>query len=167
MSFIFIVAVASCTKTSTTIVSGNVPPPDHTIDSSAIIIYLNKTYINMLGRKPVGAEQSTAMTTLRTHNFSVADRQAFIQTLFSKPEYNRTLYVTADNQYLNNADSGEIAAQIFQFNYDLTQSSFAPYYSYLTFELGRLDTLQNTINYMNAGIIDYRAMLKRIANNYM
>src|ERR1019366_7646653 len=166
LSFIFIVTVMSCTKTVTTVVPGNVPPPDHTIDSSTIIMYLNKTYINLLGRKPVGMEQSIAMATLRSHNFSVADRQAFIQTLFLKPEYNRTLYINADKQYLNSIDSAEVAAQIYQFNYDLTQSSYSAYYSFIRFEIGTLDTLQNTINYMNAGVMDYRAMLKRIANNY-
>lgn len=158
--------IASCKKTETVTVPGNVPPPDTTIDSSTIIIYLNKTYINMLGRKPVGSEQSNAMTLLRAHNFSVADRQAFVQTLFGKPEYNATLYANANNQYLNNTDTAQISEQITLFKYYLTQPAYAPYYQSFNFEINRLDTLLNTLNYMNAGIMDYRTMLKRMANNY-
>jgi hypothetical protein len=163
---ILLLGIAACTKTETNVVPNNVPPPDHTIDSATIVIYLNKTYINMLGRKPVGAEQSTAMGLLRAHNFSVADRQSFVQTLFSKPEYNRTLFINADNQYLNNFDSAEIVAQIQQFQYFLTQSSYSAYWGDFNYEIGRLDTLQNAINMMNAGQMDYRAMLRCIVNNY-
>jgi len=163
---IFMLGLAACTKTETVIVPGNVPPPDHTIDSSTIVIYLNKTYINMLGRKPVGAEQATAMVALRAHNFSVADRQAFVQTLFLKPEYNRTLFINAETQYLNNTDSAQVAALIAQFQYQLTQASYAAYYPQLHYELGRLDTLQNVLNWMYTGQMDYRSMLRSIVNNY-
>src|SRR6266403_548323 len=50
--FIFVIISAlfsSCKKTDTATITGNVPPPDHTIDSSKLIIYVNKAYINMLG----------------------------------------------------------------------------------------------------------------------
>ena len=120
---VFVVAlllVSSCNKTDNVTISGNVPPPDHTIDSSTLLIYVNKAYINMLGRKPVGVEQSNAMAILRTHNYSIADRKQFIQSLFAKPEYNKTLYLVANNQYLRGTDSGTIVQQLFVFNYFLT-----------------------------------------------
>ena len=69
LPLLLIIGLAACTKTEMNVVPNNVPPPDHTIDSATIVIYLNKTYINMLGRKPVGAEQSAAMAQLRAHNF--------------------------------------------------------------------------------------------------
>jgi hypothetical protein len=168
LAFIFILGLAACTKTETNIVPNNVPPPDGTIDSATIVIYLNKTYINMLGRKPVGSEQSAAMVTLRSHNFSVADRQAFVQTLFGRPEYNRTLFINAENLYLNNADSAEVAATIYLFQYELSQSpNNPPLDSALTFEIRRLDTLQATLNRMYAGLVDYRGMMRTILDNYM
>jgi hypothetical protein len=167
LAFIFILGLAACTKTETNIVPNNVPPPDGTIDSATIVIYLNKTYINMLGRKPVGSEQSAAMVTLRAHNFSVADRQAFVQTLFSQPEYNRTLFINANNLYLNNADSLEVADQIYIFNYYISLPQYAAYAAQFAFEVRRLDTLQNAINWLNTGQMDYRAMLRCLADNYM
>ena len=167
LAFIFILGLAACTKTETNVVPNNVPPPDHTIDSSTIVIYLNKTYINMLGRKPVGVEQTSAMTALRAHNFSVADRKAFVQTMFAKPEYNRTLLVNAENLYLNNTDSVDIANQIYLFNYLLSQPQPPAYVAALTYEVHRLDTLQNALSWLNAGIIDYRVMLRTVVNNYV
>ena len=65
LALILLLGIAACTKTETNVVPNNVPPPDHTIDSATIVIYLNKTYINMLGRKPVGAEEGAAMALLR------------------------------------------------------------------------------------------------------
>ena len=167
LPLILVIALAACTKTETNVVPNNVPPPDRTIDSSTIVIYLNKTYINMLGRKPVGTEQSAAMFTLRAHNFSVDDRKAFVQTLFSKPEYNRTLLTNANNQYLNNTDSQQVAAQIWQFQYYITQSAYAQYIPAFTLIVNHMDTLQNALNLMNSGHMDYRGMLRCITYNYM
>ena len=167
LPLILMIALAACTKTETNVVPNNVPPPDRTIDSSTIVIYLNKTYINMLGRKPVGAEQSAAMSMLRAHNFSVADRKAFVQTLFVKPEYNRTLFTNTNNQYLNNTDSQQVAGQIWQFQYYIGQSAYAQYVPAFTLIVNHLDTLQNALNLMNNGSMDYRGMLRCIADNYM
>ena len=167
LPLILVIVLAACTKTETNVVPNNVPPPDRTIDSSTIVIYLNKTYINMLGRKPVGTEQNAAMVTLRAHNFSVGDRKAFVQTLFSKPEYNRTLLTNANNQYLNNTDSQQVAAQIWQFQYYITQSAYAQYVPAFTLIVNHMDTLQNALNLMNSGSMDYRGMLRCIADNYM
>ena len=166
LPLLLIIGLAACTKTETNVVPNNVPPPDHTIDSATIVIYLNKTYINMLGRKPVGAEQSAAMAQLRAHNFSLADRQAFVQTLFAKPEYNRTLFVNAVTQYLNNFDSFQVVNLIAILAYDTTQQANASIKGLLLFEIARLDTLQNTLNGMNSGLVDYRGMMRTIANNY-
>lgn len=158
--------LAACKKTDTTKVPGNVPPPDHTIDSSTINIYVNKSYINLLGRKAVGDEQSTAVALLRTHNFSIDDRKAFIQTLFSKVEYNRNLYGIANNQYLRNVDSFTIAEKLFELNYDLTLPLYAQYYDYINYEIGRLNIFKGVLDSLNLGKTDYRGMLVDVTNNY-
>ncbi len=165
--FLFILGLAACTKTETNVVPNNAPPPDRTIDSATIVIYLNKTYINMLGRKPVGTEHNDGMTMLRAHNFSVDDRKNFVQTLFSKPEYNRTLFINADNQYLNNTDSQQVASQIQLFNYYISLPQYSVYADQFSFEVRRLDTLQNALLWLNSGQMDYRGMLRCIADNYM
>jgi hypothetical protein len=74
--------------------------------------------------------------------------------------------VVADNQYLRSTDSATIAGQIALFQYLITQPQYTSYVTQIQFEMARLDTLQNVINYMNAGQMDYKGMLKRVANNY-
>jgi len=170
VALVFVLVIASCTKTElqTTDVKipGNVPPPDYTIDSSVLSIYVNKAYINLLGREPVGNEKSAALTILRQNNFSVDSRKQFIGTLFSQNEYIRNLYNVANNEYLRNLDSMEIEGQIFIFNNLLSQPQYAPFYSYIYFELYRLDTLKTILPKMYAGTMDYRQMLSRMTNNY-
>ena len=167
---VILLFVASCTKTKDEVVdvkvTGNVPPPDHTIDSSTISIYVNKVYINLLGREPVGTERSDALAALRAHNFSVDDRKQFIATFFPRAEYIHNLYNVANNEYLRNLDSMEIEDQIFQFNYLLSQPQYAQFYDYIHFEMYRIDTLKSILPQMTAGTMDYRAMLSRMTNNY-
>jgi len=163
---IVLVTISSCSKTEDVNIPGNVPPPDHTIDSSTISIYVNKAYINMLGREPVSNEKLTALGILRQNNFSVDNRKQFISSLFSAAEYNKNLYNVANNEYLRNLDSMEIESQIFIFNNLLTQPQYAPFYDYLNFEIYRLDTLKTVLPMMAAGTMDYRGMLSRMTNNY-
>ncbi len=163
---IFISFIAACSKTEDVKITGNVPPPDHTIDSSTINIYVNKAYINLLGREPVESEKGAALAILRQNNFSVGDRKQFVATLFSRQEYIRNLYNVANNEYLRNLDSLEIEQQIFVFNNLLGQPQYAPFFDALHFELNRLDTLKRTLSNMYVGAMDYRAMLSRMTNNY-
>ena len=162
--------ILSCSKTELQVkdvgINGNVPPPDHTIDSSEISIYINKAYINLTGREPSPAEKSDALSVLRQHNFSTDDRRQFVNTLFAKDEYLSNLYNVANNEFLRSLDSSEIELTIFQLNYLLSQPQNAPFYGYLHFELYRIDTLKTVMDLMRASSMDYRGMLSRMTNNY-
>jgi len=164
--FISLSFIAACNKTEDIKINNNVPPPDHTIDSSVINIYINKVYINLLGREPVGSEKSAGLAILRQNNFSEADRKQFVNSLFSKTEYVRNLYNVANNEYLRNLDSMELEQQIYLFNLFLTQPQYAPFYSLIQIELYRLDTLKTVLPKMYAGTMDYREMLSRMTDNY-
>jgi hypothetical protein len=158
--------ISSCTKKEDVIIPNNVPPADHTIDSTTLEIYLNKVYVNLLGREPIGNEKHDALVILRQDNFAVSSRKQFLETLFSKPEYKQNLYTVANHEYLHDLDSTEIAGQITQFNYLLTQPQYAPFYSILNYEVGRMELLKVVPNELHAGTLDYRGMLQRICNNY-
>lgn len=160
------ILISSCSKMEDVTILGNIPPPDHTIDSSVINLYINKAFINLIGREPVGNERGDGLVILKQHNFSGDDRKQFIGSFFSKPEYADNLYSVANGEYLRNLDSLEIAQQIYLFNYFLTQPQYAPFYSYIQIELYRLDTLQMILPMMRSGTMDYRSMLSRMSNNY-
>ncbi len=166
--FFFLIAslISSCTKTEDVYITGNVPPPDHTIDSSVMNIYVNKAYINLLGREPVGSEKPDGVAILRQNNFSDDNRKQFIATLFGKPEYVRNLYNVANNEYLRNTDSLEIEQQLFVFYNALSMPQYAAFFPMINFEVARLDTLKKALSNMYAGTMDYRGLLSRMTNNY-
>lgn len=161
--------ISGCTKETEfrdVVIPGNNPPPDYSIDSATINIYVNKAYINLIGREPVGSERTDALVVLRQHNFSVADRKQFVQALLNRPEVNSNLVILARSEYLGNTDSFDIAQQIFVYQNGLTIPDYAPFYPFIRFEITRLDTLQTTLQQMIAGTCNYREMLRRTVNNY-
>lgn len=164
---VMVLAVLSaCSKTEEVKVLGNEPPPDHTIDSATMQLYVYKAYINLAGREPLGNEKAEALAVLRQNNFSHDNRKQFLDQLFLKSDYNRNLYNVARAEYLQNTDSTEVAQQMTLFNLLLTQPQYAPLYDLIRNELKRLDTLQNTPKDLQSGVADYREMLRRCANNY-
>ena len=164
--FALLLTIASCSKTEDVTIKDNVPPPDGTIDSTTIDIYINKCYINILGREPVGNEKSSAKTILSQNNFSVADRKQFLQTFYTTNEYKRNQYNVARNDYLRNVDSVEVYYQKFIFENLITQPQYAPFYDLLSGEIARLNLLLSINNDMAAGTLDYKGMLKRCSYNY-
>lgn len=158
--------VSACTKTEDVIVKDNIPPPDHTIDSTVIEIYANKVFVNLLGREPIGNERTSALSILKQENFSVARREQFIETLITKSEYRANLYTTANHEYLNDLDSTTMAEQIQLFEYFLTQPQYAPFYSIIQSELTRMYVLRNTKADLVSGAIDFRTTLKNCTGNY-
>jgi hypothetical protein len=168
--FLFVVILAalfaSCNKTEDIIIDNNVPPPDHTIDSSIIQIYVNKAYINILGREPLPAEKSSAVAQLNGDNFSEANRKIFIQSLITKPDYHRNQYNIARIEYLQNLDSTEIEGQIYLYQLLLSQPQYAPFYDVLNSEIARMQLLKVTVNDLEAGTLDRKGMLKRCVNNF-
>ncbi len=158
--------IASCSKTNDVIVPGNIPPPDHTIDSATIEIYLNKVYVNLLGREPVGNEKQVGMQLLRQDNFSENTRQQFLETVFSKNDYLSNLYTVANHEYLSDLDSSEIADQIIIYNLLLTQPQYAPFYDVLQYEVDRMEVLLQTRTDISNQVINYRQMVQHLADNY-
>lgn len=158
--------IASCSKTNDVIVPGNIPPPDHTIDSATIEIYLNKVYVNLLGREPVGNEKQVGMQLLRQDNFSENTRQQFLETVFSKNDYLSNLYTVANHEYLSDLDSSEIADQIIIYNLLLTQPQYAPFYDVLQYEVDRMEVLLQTRSGISNQVINYRQMVQHLADNY-
>lgn len=158
--------IAACNKTEEVVIKDNVPPTDHTIDSTTIEIYVTKAYINILGREPIGNERQDGISLLKQDNFSQARRQQFVGALFAKPEYNNNLLRVTRNEYLRGLDSLEVAVQIYVFQQLLQEPQYAPFYGILNMEIGRLQSWQQALPDLTAGTLDYKGLLKRSVNNY-
>lgn len=163
---LLVLFVASCTKHDDEIIKGNVPPPDGTIDSAVIDIYIHKVYVNLVGREPIGNEKAQASATLKQHNFSIEDRKQFLDAFFSTQEYNRNLYNVVRIEYLNNLDSMEIESNIMLYEYLKTQPEYAAFVGTIEAELVRMRAMRTVVADLNSGTLDYKGMLKRCTYNF-
>ncbi len=163
--FVLALLLASCNKDKEIIIPDNVPPPDRTIDSTTIDIYVDKVYISLLGREALGAERTNAKQVLKQHNFSVDDRKQFLNSVTAQPEFKKNLYKVARAEYLQSADSSNIAFQRDIYASYLTLPQYQPFYDVLQYEVGRLNQLLAVDNDFSSGAIDVRGMHKRCVNN--
>ena len=158
--------IHSCSKTDDIFIKNNQPPIDKTIDSSTILLYINKTYVNLMGREPVGSEQAQALSILKQNNFSIDNRKQFLDVLLNRPEYKRNLFIVANAEFLNSIDSSDVANQIYLFQLFVTQPQYAPFVDVLNMEIARMTALNKTKQDLVSGALDYKGMLKRITDNF-
>jgi hypothetical protein len=168
--FILIVSVlftTACKKESQVVViDGNQAPPDYTISEIVKENYVNKVYISVLGRKPEAAEITSGLSFINQHNLSIADRQAFLDDVLAKPEYNQRLYEINSIKLLNTFDTAAINAQLAVFQFVLTDSSYVSVFDIAHFEINRLQQLKNIPIDLNNGTLNTIGMHRRLINNY-
>lgn len=157
--------ISACTKEDI-IVPGNVPPPDNTIDSTVIEVFVGKAYVNLLGREPIGNEKQLAINQLKTGGFQENARKQFIEGLLASSEFKNNVYQTARIDYLQNFDSTDFAQQAFVYAQLLLQPQYAPFYDLLQQEITKLNELMAARTQFIAGSINHQTLLKRIVNNY-
>ncbi|MFY9309640.1 MAG: hypothetical protein WAQ28_11390 [Bacteroidia bacterium] len=163
---IFSIAVFSCKKEAELIeIPGNQPPPDNTISSVVKESYINKVYISVLGREPEASELSSGLNKINQHNLSMADREAFLDEVFNKPEYYQKLYETTSIKFLNSFDTGAISEQIYLYDFLLTDSTYAPIFDLIHMEKARMIELKNVPADLNNGTLTMTGMHRRMINN--
>lgn len=163
--FALLCLVSACTKEDI-IVPGNVPPPDKTIDSTVIEVFVGKAYVNLMGREPIGNEKQLAINQLKAGGFQESSRKQFIDGLLATNEFKNNVYQTARIEYLQNFDSTDFAQQAFVYAQLLNQPQYAPFYDLIQQEITKLNELMSARTQFMAGTIDHRTLLKRMVNNY-
>jgi len=84
-----------------TTLNGNNPPPYSGVSDDKITAYINKLYIDLLGRAPTTSEINDNLHYLDENNLSDASRDSVIQHLIiTKAYYNRLFSINA-NEFLN------------------------------------------------------------------
>lgn len=161
------IVLLSCKKEPELVeIPGNQAPPDKTISSVVKESYITKVYISVLGREPDATELSSGLTHINQHNLSVADRDAFLTEVFSKPEYKEKLYETASIKLLNSFDTSAITGQIALYQFLLTDSTYAPLYDIINMEMARLIELKAVPAHLANGTLNTIGMHRRLINNY-
>ena len=160
-------AIISCKKEAELVeIAGNQAPPDNTISTVIKENYVNKVYISVLGREPTSAEFSSGLSLINQTNLSAADRQAFLNEVFLKAEYNQKLYEIASIKLLNSYDTTAVNEQIEVYQFLLTDSSYVEIFDYLHEEIDRLTALKSIPADLNNGTLNTIGMHRRLINNY-
>jgi hypothetical protein len=132
-------------------VSGNKTPRDTVVSNVLIENYINKTYINVLGRKPEYDELRSAYQLLQAANIDSTSRKNFIQQLIDQPEYSNRIIDINTSAILKGLDSVRIAQEIEQ------QKEFIKRYpqAKTLFEenIAKLEALKDMRSDFNAGRI--------------
>jgi len=110
----------SCKKEETIVFSNNVPPPYGTIPVIRIENYVNRLFIDLIGREPTNSEMIQETNTLRQANLSPESRTALVQKLMDgdtpspgssetyAESYFRKLYEDQKGRFLEGASEGAL-----------------------------------------------------------
>ena len=96
----FLLFAAACEKESQ-VVKGNRVPAHEAISSLAIENFINKSYIDLLGRKPNKTKYDASYGALSNGSFSNASKESFMASLQSSQEYFHRLYELVKGKFIN------------------------------------------------------------------
>lgn len=157
----------SCKKTEEVIIPDNTAPPDETISNLTVENYVNRAYISVLGRKPDDAEFAQGISTLRSNNLAIEDREQFLEQIYSKTEFNQNLFEVARVNLLDNVDTTDIQDQIFVFGLLLNDPQYANIYDFLNAEIDRMQAVLDIPADLANGSLDLPGMHRRMVFNYI
>ena len=134
----------SCSKDEELVaITGNVAPPDETIEEVVVSNYIQKTYIALLGRKPVETEQESSIAQLKAANLSHSSREAFVANVLSsnEAEYHESEFTRMTSEYLNGLDSADFASDKAILEFAITLTTNPLEIALYEHEIMRLDIL--------------------------
>lgn len=106
----FSLVVSACKKDDSNLTTVPVEEvkDDNQISTVVRESYVNRMYIDLLGRKPDETELAQALNLLRLNNSSIEQREKVVNIILAQPEYYDRLYVFNKQQYLNGVEEGEL-----------------------------------------------------------
>ncbi|MES2618611.1 MAG: hypothetical protein V4613_12085, partial [Bacteroidota bacterium] len=92
--FISLLLLTACSKKEETVVGGNVPKNYNDVPTVKVENYINRIYIDLLGREPLNSEKSRDVSFLRNGQLSYDTRKTLITRLMTD-----SIYVPGDSSY--------------------------------------------------------------------
>ena len=152
-----------------TIITGNSPPSYNGVSDVEITNYINKLYIDLLGRAPTQDEIHNALIFLEQHAQSAGARDTVIQQLIETRDYYKRMFDLTSADFINGADSSDISYEIQLLNlvyYLDSVNGNTLNLIYYQYELNRIIALKGlTDNYMN-GLISVNDYFGTFLDNY-
>ncbi|MFK7806536.1 MAG: hypothetical protein AB8F74_01925 [Saprospiraceae bacterium] len=174
-----LVAFFSCTEKETVYVNqhedivfeDNVAPPYDEVTKVQIQSYVNKLYIDLLGREPSLDELETTATMLKDNQLNESARISVVTDLITQDDYYSRLWEVYRRAYLNGVSAAQIESEVFalEFFYDDISQNTDPtsiaLAGLILLELEKLDLLINAEEDYRKGDIMIDEFMHRIAFN--
>jgi hypothetical protein len=170
-SFALLTCLAvSCKKEN--VYTDNPIPPNNTISTLTVEQYVNRCFVDLLGRGATSDELDQFVETLESDNFSVNSRKSFISSLQNtegfKQQYLNKVYVDMKARYLDALNEDEIQQEAdFWLNQALQAQILgdALAYNILMLERNKIMGIINMALYWENSSIDYATCAKTMMFN--
>jgi hypothetical protein len=166
--------VFACTKKETielhehAVVVGNVIPPNTTVSQIVLDNFINKSYIDLIGREPSSSELALHGATMKTNNYNENSRITMINTLLQSYAYYERFFNVFSAKMLENVDSITIHYDLVYFPIGIAEATANGFYSYayyLQIQQANALNLQKAKNDYRNNTIDINTFFFRLINN--
>jgi hypothetical protein len=157
------------TEHTNVIIDDNTPPPYDEVTTVQIQNYINKLYIDLIGREPLQQELEDDTNLLKSNNLSLDSRIQLLDQLMSNPLYYDRFFDVYSAAYLSGISEQEILGQIFLYGSQQEQAEQAGNYAfaqYLQIEIDKLNDLLTSRNDYESGDITVNEFMQRFSYNY-
>lgn len=155
---------------SDTTITGNQPPNYTGVPTVKVKLYVNKLYVDILGREPSATELETNTNLLLTQQLSLASREQIVDQLFSDTLYFRRLNELTSADFINGSGETQINESIGMFELALYLDSVNGENQYTfvyEYELDRLHNLKHATQALSTNAINVNEFYRRFLDNYL
>ena len=152
-----------------TTITGNEPPPYNGISELQIKLYINKLYVDLIGRQPTTLELDDHFTYLKSNNLSANSRDLIADQLLTNSDFYNRLFDLTSADMTNGIDTVDINDEITQFYTFIYYDSINGYTQNLPYyyaELLRFNNLNTCVDDLKNSSISIREFYRRFLDNY-
>ncbi len=170
---ILMVFIFSCKKDTVIeniIIEDNTAPPYNEVTTVQIRNYVNKIYIDLLGREPLMSELTSSTSDLKSNSLSDTSREQLLSDLMSTDEYYKRFYEIYQTSYLPGVTNDELDFTILIYESERDQAiqngnnALVQLYN---FELDLMYALRDArVDYQNGGITINEFMTRMTLNQF-
>lgn len=148
------------------VIDENDPPPYIGVTTVELNNYINKAYIDLIGREPNNSELLSTSNLLRESNISESSIEQFLDILINSEEYYNRFNDIYFGSMLNSTDELSIIYLIDQFNNQLMFLTDPLEIQFIEEQRDKLIALQNAKTDYQNNVIDIKGYMSRIVSNF-
>ena len=173
--FLFVFILVACKKSTTEtvhenhVVSGNQIPNYSGVSTIQVKAYVNRVYVDLLGREADSLELVKATNIIKSGNYNDKSRDSMISLAMNNAQFYPQIFIKTSAVILNSTSKQDIADQINFDNY-IRQQSLQTHdtitYNALSLELDALNKLYTVDSMYRLKQIDINEFYRRFIYNY-